>query len=1421
MNRLRSAAALAIAVAALIAPPGLFGGGAAHADAKSPAQALRDSFDLWAQQVNVLRVDIDVLKKSFLSRYECPPATPNKDSPHAKLDEFQQRRFALAQTGNHIDELRTLYGKAGEGQVYAGLTSGPIYITDEEWKAASDMLKAIGPAIGEAKGDLAARPRTDAECYPGSDPIKTITVTAPSAPPGAVVNATVSATTFSGKRVNITTLVVNGVDAIGSLTNVGAGAPAPFTFKIAQTRRQGPFALNVRVTGTPVVAAGAPTPPPSTATTFFSYDVMNVAPVIESAPAGPSAEPGDALVVDGEITLVDQNADDNNVDEVMAMLVGFGGHPAGLETLPGEAFKSFSTATRLSHDPATGRYVFKVSRSATARSPHMHGVFQTTVRARDRRGAEGASPIDFTVKNVQPEASMTIAPGKFFHSGDNKPVTLTGYVRDANGANDIETISIDAQDAGGGLYTKANGGLALVKTGDGSGHTFKTKPESFKHTDVENQHKIISLATDNGAPETGAPATTTDFSGLIFVGNETPTMTAYGYVQNAGFGESKRVCPGELLFIGADSKDAEDDKLKVIATIMPGGAKTQLFQDYSGATYLGAIAAPQAPGQYTIRFEATETDTLKKKFIIKTIELTVDPCDKNQPRQASGVMPDGGVTVQLGGAAGAIVKLAPQQDPALPTDPVPDVTSIAGATALLDIASFYQQLAEAFGFTPDPNLTLLALEKLADRKNLEESLGPKRALMDSTTGPDGTCGFGPGLGASLDFGPLPPIDWKNLINEEAAEEYGVSDWRFGWEDRFSFSDWFDHEFEPSLSAPAVDPKAALAAEKARLEGQAKAYEDKIATYQTILTDFSNQLQTARDNEDAGEIKRLAAIVADVNATMDALNVALTPIYEQLTTLEAPKAAEIDARRAALGQLINEMAGEAIAERFGWDESLQNAKTNVTWGSRWLLTGSRMQYETDRTTRMADRELAAAEEKLKAVNTLLETAAPGSVDYQILTGWKTMYEGQRDGAQAMLDANATLTGVGYGVDVVLLLSGGKLVQLGERAVVAGATRAFSAQTAERIIVNTTQRGLIDLTRGALGRGGAQAAGAEAGASSGLAGSSSEALTESMFGQAGAGTSSEALTAGFSGQAAKAGAGAAAAAGDDLARWLNPFAEAPAINSFDDAWQVFEAGRNAVGAQIPWRMRYASPEWVNAWLRFAERYADDVAGGADDFLAASSDEALRFGQELEAGVGDIWERVLGQRTQQLLEGWSAPAASGVENAAGGVAAGEVSSSMLGGSTFFSMAPFAFYLFYQQDAYGAEPAQATLDSNGAGAISLPSDLRGASAMIKLGESSWNSFTIRGSGGPPLVSLDGAFYGSQDFGGVRYDTYLYQQGEEDYWDAALRYAGEFGGMRISQNSCRIKEFAPAGDWRRAPLGVAPSQPIGSAAISLREARP
>lgn len=1070
-----------------------------QAEELSRAAQLRQRFEVLKTEASEALGQAAGIRDDWPARFACPPEEPNKEGEEAEIRQVRSRIGRALLELRQIDDARLLLGRAGEGQVSQGAKAGLLeglfgkgaaqrdLIDETEIADLRQTLENARSGLERIARELAARPATRQDCDPRRDPIAAITWNAPSRRPGTNVNAAVSATTRSGAPVNISAVTVIGIDEIGTAGLVGGlgTANATYGFRIADVRRHGPFTLYVEVSGVPV---GAPAgSPPISHRIRVTYDVANAPPVIVSAPTIEPAEPGESLTLSGQLVVRDSNADSRNVRELRQAAISLSGHPAGLETVPGDAFSRFQRVRLVSHDPGTGEYVFDIERPAAARDIHPHGTHSTEIIVTDAKGAEARKTVDIRIENVAPELTYTIRPRRHFHSGDGQMVTIAGRVRDRNGADDIAELELDASRAGGTRYTLGSGTIRRRSQGaseDGFG--WETVPQSFGHTDERGEHPITGEARDGGAPEQGRPDPLKDVrDSSITVTNLAPEIGAIGFLTNFQMIPGrKEVCPRDLIRVGAQVEDPEGDALRVEAVIVETGETTELAREPGARTYTGHVLAPARPGNYTIEFRVVESDRVDPQSAARSIELIVKPCGPGEEEEEQP--PIGAVDdlppITVAGPPGSEVKVTTPA-PALPGETPVWWNDVFQYARLLKYAALVDDLNLVLG---GPTKGLPITLGVLDLFYKDMILGAPAQLLEDGGGGGGDpddCGFGDGEGPVFNERLSANVLLRDVLYdafEESLFEFLETEGANAPPDAVQveidreYEEWIDREFgERAVSDAAPAAQEVASAERARLQSK---FDDLAERQSRIGNAIRNINEAIEAVDDPGDRARLRGQKAELEGYADAISQESTDLATRLNGLDADRMNARTELRTEISQRVNQAASEAIAGIIGEDASLQDIKDNVTWGTRWLSLGSKMQYETSRTTRTADRELAAAGVKLEIVEGLLDQAAPGTDTHDILNEMKQRYERQKTAAEQLLGANAALSAAGYVSDVGLIVSGGLLAK-GLTTLIGKTTAATLGQQASaRVVTAVSETGITQLAKNALGRGGAEAAAA---------------------------------------------------------------------------------------------------------------------------------------------------------------------------------------------------------------------------------------------------------------------------------------------------------------------------------------------------------
>ncbi|NBC64353.1 MAG: hypothetical protein GVY07_01650 [Bacteroidetes bacterium] len=448
--------------------------------------------------------------------------------------------------------------------------------------------------------------------------------------PSEKVTITLTAQDPAGRNIDIHAVDIAGLDAImeeGADYNMVTALPAKnvdVEFTIADPKKDDTYGLDIELTDFEGV----------TTTINPVYEVLNVAPELVSLENNSaSADPGETMALDGvEVTLIDRNADENNESEVTTNQISMLEKPLNLNTVPD--FDMFDHKSKTSFDPKTGTYVFELSRGALVNNPHEHGRFQNEFTISDDDKEEVGDTLSYVVNNVPPVIERTsVEPRRFLHSKNQIGIIVHLTIRDNNGYNDINRVTVDASEAAASenVAFERNNGL---RKDDFDNKRISFSTAKFVHTRDPNQHSILIIATDK--PDVDGNFNTVKGSDFINVGNEKPELGATGYIWGGTEEEeltitpaNRRVCPGEEITVGVQAVDPEGDPLRVTATL--NGNEIEL-EAQQGGTYTGEFTAP-APGVYTIQFEAQEMVFDEQFTDPSSLQLKVEPCEEDEEEE--------------------------------------------------------------------------------------------------------------------------------------------------------------------------------------------------------------------------------------------------------------------------------------------------------------------------------------------------------------------------------------------------------------------------------------------------------------------------------------------------------------------------------------------------------------------------------------------------------------------------------------------------------------------------------------------------------------------------------------------------------------------------------------------------------------------
>lgn len=435
--------------------------------------------------------------------------------------------------------------------------------------------------------------------------------------PGKTVTGTITALGVLGGPVEIT--AVTGIKAglmkeeratfAWTARAIGAPGPWTFTFTVADPRWDKSYSVTGKVTGK--VGSG---------TVNGSYRVKNVKPELTLEGAEASAAPDGELVLNLTATVRDKNADDQNPKEVVVKKMTIGPHPGGLDT--DKKFDDFTSRT--GGAPAKGVYTFTLSRSGTVKGPHEQGEFSAEVCAYDEKEKD-CKDVALIVENVAPKVVLSFADPNKVWAGDGNMVDIKIRIQDRNGVDDIVSVSVDAQSAGGGQYSMADGLRETRRTKDSVTYVLATK---FAHTDTIGSYPMPIQAADAGTPPKTAAGTAT-----LVVTADAPTVTGIGLLYGGEFQMAdlpKRMCPGQIFSFGVIIEGAagmpKPFPVVTASTGSPGADAAPNgvnMPQTSRNIFTVTMVAPRAPGAYEAIVHAVG---IGGKVTVKRLPFSVAIC---------------------------------------------------------------------------------------------------------------------------------------------------------------------------------------------------------------------------------------------------------------------------------------------------------------------------------------------------------------------------------------------------------------------------------------------------------------------------------------------------------------------------------------------------------------------------------------------------------------------------------------------------------------------------------------------------------------------------------------------------------------------------------------------------------------------------
>ena len=472
----------------------------------------------------------------------------------------------------------------------------------------------------------------DKYCGERGPDVPTATVTTVSVNPGDAAALTAQAVNYLGTAYPLTGATVTGLAAVmadGSAepAAVIVGGTATFNFTAAKPRKDGDYPVTVNLT----------TFDGKTARWDGKVTVNNVGPTVSSVdPSEVKADPGETMSIqNATVTVIDDNADKNNPDEVKARDLKLGPHPADLEMSRNNAFGDVDGTPLKSFDPSSGTYVLTFNRNGgRVQKPQMHKTVSANVTITDNNGVSANGSVTLKVNDVEPKVTNIKLSPQFVHrSTPPATITLSGRVSDDNGADDIdrpESYADVSKASSGGVAKLVLGRELTIKGAPGEDHI--DFEGTFPQTNDIGAHKIDIFGQDKsgGGHPDGPHKGTDDIT--LHVGNAKPVINPWGYIYDTELGgipepdqQGDGLCPGQPFLAGAIVKDPENDALLVWATIKETGVRANLSLAPGEKTYKGTLNAPGVPGDYTLLFDAKEKD-LTEVADTKSSPLTVIPC---------------------------------------------------------------------------------------------------------------------------------------------------------------------------------------------------------------------------------------------------------------------------------------------------------------------------------------------------------------------------------------------------------------------------------------------------------------------------------------------------------------------------------------------------------------------------------------------------------------------------------------------------------------------------------------------------------------------------------------------------------------------------------------------------------------------------
>ncbi len=283
-------------------------------------------------------------------------------------------------------------------------------------------------------------------------------------------------------------------------------------------------------------------------------------------------------------------------------------------------------------------------------------------------------------------------------------------------------------------------------------------------------------------------------------------------------------------------------------------------------------------------------------------------------------------------------------------------------------------------------------------------------------------------------------EMENLRQAQEAERLRVA------EETRKFSEDLQADTDAKLAAIQREQEAADRKSAGRIAREDR--QRQITESYEKSADLRRQYAEALARGDKDEARRVERLQeAHHSASMDLL---------EITEAERQAMDRKDALRHRLNQEIVSQAWKDADARMENDWA-QGLKEDITKGTRYVSVGSALQQDSAASTRSANRLQAATEGKEERIRRALDNPSTTAEEREILQDMLALSGVQAQGASDQLRSNARITAVGYGVDALMLASGGTIAK-GAAALVSKAPvlRTTVAQVAGTGALGATRR-----------------------------------------------------------------------------------------------------------------------------------------------------------------------------------------------------------------------------------------------------------------------------------------------------------------------------------------------------------------------------